>query len=240
MSRKFKLIKDYYYENEKIFEKGTITIEPGVTVLVGCNGAGKTTLLKQIESNLEKEDIPCLHFDNLHDGGSNSISKALYEDNFSFVAESWESSEGENIFLNIVNIIERIGNFIRTGEDDSTFNRLAKAFEKTKVNNEEYKKEVSNERWILLDAVDSGLSIDSVVELKEKIFKLILENNFGKDIYIVVSANEYEMCRGENCFDVISGKYISIKSYEKYRNVILKSREKKDKRNKNNEKEPTE
>lgn len=230
MSRKFKIIKDYYYENEKIFEKGTITIEPGITVLVGCNGAGKTTLLKQIESNLKKEDIPCLHFDNLHDGGSNSISKALYEGNLSFAANSWESSEGENIFLNITNIIGRIGDFIRTGEDNTSSNRLAKVFEKARVNNEEYKKEISNERWLLFDAIDSGMSVDSVVELREKIFDMILKNNFGKEIYIVVSANEYEMCRCAKCFDVISGKYVSIKSYDKYRKIILKSREKKDMR----------
>lgn len=46
MSRKFKLIKDCYYKDENIFEKRTITLEPGVTVLVGCNGLGKTTLIK--------------------------------------------------------------------------------------------------------------------------------------------------------------------------------------------------
>lgn len=51
-----------------------------------------------------------------------------------------------------------------------------------------------------------------------------------KDVYIVVSANAYEMARGENCFDVVNGRYISIKSYEKYRSVVLKSRDKKNKR----------
>ena len=43
-------------------------------------------------------------------------------------------------------------------------------------------------------------------------------------------ANAYEMARGENCFDVVNGRYISIKSYEKYRSVVLKSRDKKNKR----------
>jgi hypothetical protein len=38
------------------------------------------------------------------------------------------------------------------------------------------------------------------------------------------------MARGEQCFDVINGKYVYIKSYEKYRSVILKSRDKKDAR----------
>ena len=49
-------------------------------------------------------------------------------------------------------------------------------------------------------------------------------------MYIVVSANAYEMARGENCFDVVNGRYVPIKSYEKYRSVVLKSRDKKNKR----------
>ena len=36
--------------------------------------------------------------------------------------------------------------------------------------------------------------------------------------------------RGENCFDVVNGRYVPIKSYEKYRSVVLKSRDKKNKR----------
>ena len=38
------------------------------------------------------------------------------------------------------------------------------------------------------------------------------------------------MARGEKCFDTWLCKYIDIKSYEEYREFILKSRERKDKR----------
>ena len=44
------------------------------------------------------------------------------------------------------------------------------------------------------------------------------------------SANAYEMCRGEKCFDTYLGKYVDIKSYDEYREFILKSRERKEKR----------
>ena len=50
------------------------------------------------------------------------------------------------------------------------------------------------------------------------------------DIYIIISANAYEMCRGEKCFDTYLCKYVNINSYEEYRDFIIKSREKKDKR----------
>lgn len=55
--------------------------------------------------------------------------------------------------------------------------------------------EIPKERWIPLDAIDSGLSVD---------------------------ANEYEMAGNESCFDVYSGKYIDLPDYEAYRMFILK------------------
>lgn len=88
-----------------------------------------------------------------------------------------------------------------------------------------------NDRFLLLDAVDSGYSIDNVIELKE-LFKLILKDSEEHDVhtYIIVSANEYELANSENCFDVANGKYITFANYEEYRKFILKSRELKNKR----------
>lgn len=208
MEKKIKICKDYYDENIKMYKKGAITLESGLTILIGCNGAGKTTLLKQIKENLKKENIPYLYFDNLHDGGSNARSKAVFYEDFEFVVQSMCSSEGENITLNLIQFSKKIGNFLKDNKNN-------------------------NELWILLDSIDSGLSVDAIVDLKEGLFGAIFETNPDKDIYIVVTANEYELARGEKCFDVINCRYISIKSYEKYRNVILKSREQKDELNNN-------
>lgn len=76
----------------------------------------------------------------------------------------------------------------------------------------------------MLDAVDSGLSVDNIVDVKEQLFKTVLEYNYGNEIYIVVSANEYEMARGEQCFDVYNGEYITFENYEDYRKMILESK----------------
>lgn len=203
--RKFKIEKDYNDIGCNIYKKGTITIESGLTVLVGCNGSGKITLLKQIKDGLRKENIPNLYFDNLHDGGSNSRSLAAFYGDFSFLAKSMCSSEGENIALNMQQFAGKIGRFFKDHIEEK-------------------------EIWILLDAVDSGLSIDAVEDLKEGLFKTIFQHYSDKDIYIVCSANEYELARGEMCFDVVNCKYVPIKSYEKYRSVILKSRKLKDER----------
>lgn len=204
MSRKFKIDRDYYGEGIKMYSKCTIEIEPGVTILVGCNGAGKTTLLKQLYKKVQNENIPCVMFDNLHDGGSYAREKAAFCNDFSYIASSMCSSEGENICLNMQKFASVIGRLFKNNPNDQEY-------------------------WIFADAVDSGFSVDNIVDLKEGLFDTILDVYKNKDVYIVVSANSYEMARNEKCFDVINGKYISIKSYEKYRNVILKSREQKEK-----------
>jgi len=217
MSRKFSLIKDPHVEGENVFKKDCITIKDGVTVLVGCNGIGKTSLIKEIKRELKKEEIPFVLFDNLNDGGSNARSASCFRGDFSFLAESMCSSEGENIVLNIMHIAKNLKRFIETG--------ISKDFLP------ENEKVVNNERWILFDAVDSGLSIDNIIDLKEGLFKTILENSYRKDIYIIVSANEYEMANGEKCFDVYNGEYINFDNYEEYRKMIIESRDIKDKRN---------
>lgn len=231
MSRKFKVEKRYYDEDYDLYKKRSITINEGVTVLVGCNGSGKTTLLHQIKSQLKKEDIPIISFDNLHDGGSRAISSAGFYGDFGFMSAAMSSSEGESIVLSMSKLASTLRAFIQTGESQSENDRFSKSFARAIWGDEtEEKKEIPNERWILLDAVDSGLSVDNVVDLKECLFKTILEDNFDGSIYIVISANEYELCREENCFDVYNGKYVKFSSYEKYRKFILKSREIKDQR----------
>lgn len=229
VSRKFKLWKDPYDCGYGLWKRGTIEIKNGVTVLVGCNGIGKTTLLNNIESSLKKDKIPVIHFDNLSDGGSNARSEKAFMEDFSFLAESMCSSEGENIVLNLYDLAGKLGNFVNTGIDRRKYNPFTEIFKNGSEDNDE---KLSNERWILFDAVDSGLSIDNIVDLKEGLFKTIVKYEQDKKIYIIVSANEYEMANGEQCFDVYNGKYITFKDYEDYRSMILESKKWKEERTK--------
>ena len=228
MSRKFTLIRDYYDEGFNIYKNKDITIESGVTVLVGCNGIGKTTLLHQIRDSLKKDNIPCIEFDNLKDGGEHARSKAGFYGDFSFLGTAIQSSEGENIIMNMLNLAKTLGRFVQYGvnPDEERYNGLARTMRKANGEDVEADEiEIPKERWILLDAVDSGLSVDNIVDLKEQLFKTVLEHNFGNEIYIIVSANEYEMARGEQCFDVYNGKYLTFRDYEEYRNLVLQSKE---------------
>lgn len=228
MSRRFYLNKDPYGVDVEIFQKRSVTIKPGLTVLVGCNGIGKTTLLNTIENRLKKDKIPVFKFNNLSQGGSNSASVAFDNDDFGMMAAIWSSSEGEGIISNITYRVNPIKEFLQTGLLNDKASRFARIWNPL---TEEEMKEIKDcpERWLLFDATDSGLSIDNVIDLKA-FFKLILEDIKDKDIYIVIAANEYELASGENCFDVYNGKYLKFKSYEDYRNMILKSREEKNNR----------
>lgn len=207
-----------------------IAIKPGLTVLVGCNGAGKTTLLKNIQSELKKENIPCYLFDNLHDGGANSRNSAAYDEDWAFVATSMCSSEGENINMNIGSLAKKLKEFMVTGRISDRFTRIGDAFDRFS-GKKEYKVPETKERWLLLDAIDSGFSIDNVIEAKD-FFKMVINDfaNYGYELYIVASANEYELANGEDCFDVMNGKYVQFKNYDDFKKFILRSREKKDKR----------
>lgn len=231
MSRVIKTWRDPYDEGFTLTRPKEIEIQPGLTVLVGCNGAGKTTLLHNIQSELRKEKIPCHLYNNLSDGGSNSVGNAFFNDDFSLGATLLCSSEGEAISHNIGMLVSKMRNFIVNGEVVDKTSRMQKAFERLYKDDNEKEAELSNERWLLLDAIDSGLSVDNVVEALN-VFNLMIDDakNFGVELYIIVSANEYEMCRGNQCFNVNSGKYISFKDYEDYREFILKSRKRKNKR----------
>ena len=229
MSREFVLLKDYYEEGQSLYKKEAITIKPGVTVLVGCNGIGKTTLLHQMRDRLKKQNIPYIEYDNLHEGGKESISEAAFYENFQFMATAMQSSEGENIILNMNKLAMELGQFVKTGMPIEK-NPFIKAF-KSLNDTEDVKHGILPERWILLDAVDSGMSVDNIVDLKEELFHTIIQYNNDKEIYILISANEYELANGEQCFDVYNGRYTRFKDYEEYRNMILNSRKWKDKRN---------
>lgn len=216
--------RDPYDAGFSICKKRKIELQEGLTVLVGCNGAGKSTLLSNIKEVIKKDNIPCFYYDNLSDGGTNSISEAYYRGDYDLMGGLWLSSEGETISLNLGNLLSRMQNFLKTGETRHTKEiALAEAFgHKTEQVN-------TNKRFLLMDAVDSGYSVDNVIELK-KLFQIIMEDakKMGLELYIVISANEYELVYENDCLDVMEGKYRHFKTYNSYRNFILLSKKRKD------------
>lgn len=222
--------RDPYDEGFSTCRPKQIVIRSGMTVLVGCNGAGKTTLLHNIQSELKKENIPCHLFDNLHDGGTDSRSMAAFEENWSFFATSMASSEGENINMNLNNLASKLKEFMMTGRIADKLTRMGDAFARCS-GVKEYEVPETKERWLLLDAIDSGFSIDNVIETKE-FFEMVISDfaDHGYELYIVASANEFELAYNAPCMDVTNGKYLEFDTYDKFKKFIIESRKKKDKR----------
>lgn len=204
----FKITKYYYRDDINMYDKSSVNIKPGLTILVGCNGAGKTTLIRQLKEKCERYDIPNLSYDQRGlQSSSMLMDKMLNLDgDMSGLVNMYIQSEGQRIRESIY-----------------YFGRDYQKFLKT------IKKE-QNQLFFFFDALDSGLSIDNIIEFKYDCVKPIIEtcNKANKEAYVVVSCNEYEMARGENCLILPDLTYRKIKNYEAYRKIILKSRREND------------
>lgn len=210
-SREVKIIRNYYDTPTPLFESETFTFIEGLNVIVGCNGSGKSTLLRQItrDGNIK----PKFSYDNYLEGGRNAIEKMDFLGDTSGIISRAMASEGENIKMNLGKFIQGLKIFIHSPEVDS------------------------KERWILLDAVDSGLSIDGIEELKRVINLVIRDSqSLGLKTYIIASSNSYTLAEGSYCIDIRNGKPIRFDSYEQYRRFILDTHEYKLKRYEANKK----
>lgn len=227
MSRVIKTWRDPYDAGFNTCRRKEVEFKPGMTVLVGCNGAGKTTMLKNIRAKLKMEDIPVFFFDNVNDGGNHSISESLFRGDTTWGAMAMCSSEGENITMNLGKCALKLRQFLKTGDDGSSFHLLAQTLDDMRGTKKEEK--VTNECWILLDAMDSGYSIDNIIEMKE-FFKEVMDDakSMGVELYIIISSNEYELACDSDCMDVTEGKYVTFTNYDEYKKYIMHTRKKKD------------
>lgn len=184
------------HDDFNLYKKHTFTFERGVTCLVGKNGSGKSTLLRSIKRQLEKDGIPYYHYDNYNEGGASAKSKYGFHNKFDLLATAMFSSEGQQIMLNYGETLQRIGGFIRK-------------------NLREGKKEM----YILLDALDSGLDISNIREIRH-VFNLMLEEGRDADIYIIVAANTFEMVKDLPCVAVSTSTHYVFKEYGEFADFI--------------------
>ena len=178
-----------------------------VTLLFGANGVGKSSLIKgilkqkEIKFNCDKEIKLYSYINNEQNfRNMNKNSNLSYEDMFNpyLINKKYnadELSEGQSIIYSLQDIFELC----------------------------EQIKDNSNDSVILLDEIDSGLSIDNVDYLSDKIKEI---TDKYSNIQFIITFNNFEFCRNfPKVFNMYNGKYINIESYEQYRNIINSNRE---------------
>lgn len=188
---------DDWFDIHKGFD---LELTSGYTPLVGPNGAGKTTLLRQLGEKFQhNNNFKVFKYNNYSEGGKQAMQKQLAcsSSDISYLATLATSSEGEQIAMNFGQECKKLGQAVA-----------------------ECKTEGKN-LLVLLDAIDSGASID---RLKDYIslFDMVANDcvKSGLDCYILVAVNSYELVKDRVCKDVRTGKDVTFKSYEDYSNYI--------------------
>ena len=187
-------IEDWY----DIHNGYTLSLQPGVTALVGPNGAGKTTLLTQLRDyaadTARRNRFKVLNYSNMTDGGDVAMQSYLSCGDMTQLATAMVSSEGERIIVNLSRFIPKIRPAIEVAEQEGKI------------------------LIILIDAIDSGMSIDKLRDVAE-LLDMIAKDIEGKNIYLVISTNNYELAKGR-CLNPRTGKYVSFGSYAEYADFI--------------------
>ena len=177
--------------------------KPGITVLVGCNGAGKTQTLREIVDECKTKEIPFYVLDNYAEGAKGTLDRIMnfhqYDD--AYIKGLTFGSEGERLRYNLFVLAREIGKFVNKHPD-------------------------AKKIVITFDAIDSGLSIDNIIDAKELLH--CITDDLGDRGYVLVTANTYEMVCDERCFSIQTNATILFESYEDYKRYILKSRQYKD------------
>ncbi len=205
---------DPFESGRRLYRSKYVVIKPNeINCLVGCNGAGKSTIYTLIKENLGINRYPFVSYDNLKDGGHNAMDEVSFLEDFEALAGRMTSSEGENINMNVFSYLGLVAKIIK---GEITRDNHFKKYRDT------------DHIFLLLDAVDSGFSIDNLDNLKSILTDLIHKaNEAGKNLYIIAAANSFELVRNARAWKVQESKeeYFGT-DYEAYRKYIIKTRQK--------------
>lgn len=213
----------WLHSNPKYTKRESIPIKydinPGITMLIGPNGSGKTTALSQLRSLFSTEDdlVKKWNTIEINDSIRNLYSSYLYDnvyeetftkstwgatDHIDRVAQTFENSEGQDMYDFLYYKIEEIGKAVTKAINDN-------------------KKGI----FILLDGLDSGLSLDVINKIRKDVLEFIIETEKKRsnlEVYIVCSANSYEFCNNYDCIDVTNQEHITFTNYEDYSKYFIK------------------
>lgn len=210
---RIELWKDPYDDDRRFYCKKEARFEPGITTLVGCNGIGKTTLLNNIEEVLKERGTPYVNFNNLGEEGGEKRGTTLLHEMLREVGSPRQGDESAQA---------NFGLYVSSSEGEKIVSALSGFTKKIQTMINKYAG--YGEAWLLFDAIDSGLSLDMIQDVKDYMLAPLDELKNRLNIYIIISSNSYEMSEGTKCFSVEKMKYIPVRSYNAYKKAVLSSR----------------
>ena len=225
-----------YGSDSVMFEKDYITLKDGLSVIIGCNGSGKSTLLRMIKEHCIIHNIPMLYYNNINDGGYHSRDNRLTFSDMKYTNGSLQSSEGESIIIALNSIIDKVIKIINNLKSgDEPYKGVRGNIEY--ISNI-FKYETDDTKWetdklfLLFDSVDSGLSLDTIYDVKKYMIDPVINRckNSNINLYLIITSNKFELTHNTKCILANKLEYININSYQQFKNVIVESRIMKDMR----------
>lgn len=192
------------YCNDKRLHFKELEIKGRLNILVGGNGVGKTTLLngiKRKEYEIESTTpIEIKQYSNSKDNYRVKTSANMTTPQMITQANAKFMSEGQSILYSLISFL---GNIEKEAE------RLL-----------EEKKSLI----VILDEVDSGLSVDAINVLMHIIIDIL---NTHMNVQFFISSNNYHFTFvHNNIINMYNGKYQKINSYEEYFNLMISGMQK--------------
>lgn len=157
-------------------------------------GANGTGKTTTLRQLAEKEK-EAITFENETDGGDAEAHRRLNKGTTAQVASFMTASEGQRVLQSFGSIVKDIGKKVSEGKDF----------------------------YVLLDGVDSGMSVDNIRYLKNFLHRVISDcQNRNITACFVISSNSYEFTKGEHCINVKTGGIVAFKNYEDYAEFICR------------------
>ena len=154
-------------------------------------------MLRQIKAFAQENNIDIWEYSNLHDGGAMAREKYQLLGDIRMLATSAVTSEGENVSMNFAYQVKMLGKAVMQAEKER------------------------KELIVLLDAIDSGLSIDRARELRS-FLDFIGNENTAKGVRVyTIMANQ-----PADCVNVRSGEHLIFSAYSDYAEFICSFNEK--------------
>ena len=223
------IIRDPYYHDDYMFEKGTLTLTQKVNIFVGPNGYGKTTLLRMMKQALEKQGA----FSFSNNAYSRSVSKAFRnvlssdstvddEDKATLGFISYDSHADDHTNTMSSTLANKdLVQFALRGESSEGQNNLYSMMDLFNNAQAIAKKHQNLEQLIIfVDGIDSGLSVDMIdliIRTLDVKMKQVEDKNPNLEVAMIFTTNNYEMIRGLEAIDPITFEPIQYENYEDFR-----------------------